>query len=217
MKKFLAALAVTVSALAFAADPPSDAPRKTEQQPTINEPTLGRADDTDARTAVPRNEPVVADKSAASDAECLARLHHDNEMEIQMGKLARKNSQSKQVKAYGEMLIKDHTLADKQIMQLARRQDLDLTMPAPKNETEQAEMQASMDAMKRLETLKGEEFDREFAKLMVEDHQKAIDLIEGTLTTTTDDKVRGLLNKVLPVIKEHKRTAETINKKLQSV
>lgn len=224
MKKLLFAAAVTVSALAFAADPPSSEPKKTEQNPAINSPHLGRSDDIDAKTALPQHEPVAADqktttatKELSKDAECLAKLHHDNEMEIQMGQLAKKNGQSKQVKAYGDMLIKDHTLADKQVMQFAKRQNLDLTMPAPKDETEKAEMQAKMEAMTRLETLKGEEFDREFAKLMVQDHKEAIELIEGTLTSTTDAKVQGLLNKVLPVLKEHLRVAESINKKMQSV
>lgn len=223
MKKILFAAAVAVSALAFAADPPSAEPKKTEQNPGINSPQMGRADDIDAKTAVPQHEQVASDKKTtvtkdmSKDAECLAKLHHDNEMEIQMGQLAKKNGQSKQVKAFGDMLIKDHTLADKQVVQLAKRQNLDLTMPAPKDEAEQAEMQEAHDTMARLETLKGEEFDREFAKMMVKDHKKAIELIEGTLTSTTDGKVQGLLNKVLPVIKEHLRVAESINKKMQSV
>ena len=224
MKKLLFAAAVTVSALAFAADPPSSEPKKTEQNPAVNSPHMGRADDIDAKTALPQHEPVASDqktttatKEMSKEAECLAKLHHDNEMEIQMGQLAKKNGASKQVKAYGDMLIKDHTLADKQVVQLAKRQNMDLTMPAPEDEAEQAEMQEAHDAMARLQTLKGEEFDREFAKMMVKDHKKAIELIEGTLTSTTDTKVQGLLNKVLPVIKEHLRVAESINKKMQSV
>ena len=230
MKKFLFAVALALSAVVFAADPPSDTPKKTEQMPQNNPSTIGRSDDSDAANDIPRSGSASSDtksaqsaKSAdaaapsAKDIECLAKLHHDNEMEIQMGKLAKKNGQSKQVKHFGELLIKDHSLADQQLTALAKKKNIDLTMPEPKDEAEKAEHQAAMDTMNRLETLKGEEFDREFAKMMVEDHQKAIDLIQGTLTQTTDAKVSTFLNKVLPVIKEHKRVAESLNKKLQSV
>jgi predicted outer membrane protein len=221
MKKILSALALSISALAFAADPPMTEPKKTEQQPMTNDPMMGRNDDLDAKTQIPHQEPVVQQaknlEPSAKDRECLAKLHHDNEMEIQMGKLAKKNGQAKQVKAYGDMLIKDHSLADKQVVAVAKKHKIDLTMPAPKDEAEQADMQAKMDAMARLETLKGDEFDREFAKMMVEDHQKAVTMLEGTLTSTQDAKVRTLIEKVLPVIKEHLRVAEGINKKVQSV
>ncbi len=225
MKKLLFAVAISVSAVVFAADPPSDTPKKTEQQPMNNPSTIGRSDDSDAMNDLPRTSPAAgdvkaakqADEASAKDIECLAKLHHDNEMEIQMGKLARQNGQSKQVKQYGELLIKDHALADKQIMALAKKKNIDLTMPAPKTEEERAEMQSAMDEMKRLETLKGEEFDREFAKMMVKDHQKAVDLIEGTLTQTQDAKVSSVLAKILPVLKEHLRVAENINKRVQSV
>lgn len=222
MKKILSALALSLSALAFAAGPPmTDAPKKTEQQPMTNDPMMGRNDDLDAKTQIPRQEPVVSQAKtldpSAKDVESLAKLHHDNEMEIQMGKLAKKNGQAKQVKAFGDMLIRDHSLADKQVVALAKKQKLDLTLPAPKDEAEQADLQAKMDAMKRLETVTGDEFDREFAKMMVEDHRKAVAMLEGTLTSTQNEKVRTLIQKVLPVIKEHLRVAEGINDKVQSV
>lgn len=225
MKKLLFAVATAVSGVVFAADPPSDTPKKTEQQPMNNPSPVGRSDDSDAMNDIPRTEPVASDakdarkvdEASMKDVECLAKLHHDNDMEIQMGKLAKKNGQSKQVKQYGELLIKDHTLADKQIMALAKKKNLELTAPTPKTEEERAEMQAAMESMKRLESLKGEEFDREFAKMMVKDHQKAVDLIEGTLTQTQDPKISAVLTKLLPVIKEHLRVAESINKRVQSV
>jgi putative membrane protein len=154
---------------------------------------------------------------SAQDNETLAKLHHDNEMEIKMGKLAKQNGRSKQVKSFGDVLIKDHALADKQIVSYAKSNKLDLTLPAPKDSAEQAEHQARMDAMKRVESLEGEEFDREFARMMVEDHQKAVTMVETTLSATQNTKVHTLLNKILPVLKEHLRLAEDLQKKLQNV
>jgi len=176
----------------------------------------------DAKTEVPvTNDERDLAKTAegelsALELETLAKLHHDNEMEIQMGKLAKKNGASKQVKAYGDVLVKDHTLADKQLKSFAKRKNVDLTMPAPKDQLEAAELQAAMDKMKMLEGMKGEEFDREFAKMMVEDHTKAVERVETTLSKTTNAKVQSLLNKVLPVLREHLKLAEKLNSQYQS-
>ena len=148
---------------------------------------------------------------SAQDIETLAKLHHDNEMEVQMGKTAMQNGGAKQVKAFGSLLVKDHTLADKQLKSYAKRKGVDLTLPAPKDQVEAAELQAAMEGMKRLETLKGEDYDREFSKLMVEDHQKAVTMVETTLRDTQNAKVQSLLNKLLPVLKEHLKLAEQLN------
>lgn len=221
MKKILFALAFSISALAFAADPPNtEAPKKTELQPSLDTPL--RTDDDGAKAALPKSEPLNDQHGAVGaainkDTECLAKLHHDNGMEVEMGQLAKKYGQAKEVKKFGDLLIKDHGLADKQVMALAKKKSLDLTLPPPKDEAEKADMQAKMDGMKRLETLKGDEFDREFAKMMVEDHQKAVTLVETTLKATEDAKVQTLLHKLLPVLKEHLRIAEQINKRVQSV
>ncbi len=199
MKTNLLALAA-LPALLLAADPPP-----------VPSPDLD-----DAKTEAPmakdkRDLSANAAEPTAQDIETLAKLHHDNDMEIQMGKLAKKNGASKQVKAFGDVLVRDHTLADKQLKSFAKHKSIDLTLPAPKDQLEAAEMQAAMDGMKRLEALKGEEFDREFGKMMVEDHQKAVTMVETTLGQTQSSKVQSLLNKVLPVLREHLRLAERID------
>ncbi|MBL8957609.1 MAG: DUF4142 domain-containing protein [Myxococcaceae bacterium] len=148
------------------------------------------------------------------DVEVLAKLHHDNEMEVEMGKTAVQNGGAKQVKAFGALLVKDHTLADKQLQSYAKRRGIDLTPPAPKDQVEAAEAQAAMDGMRRLEALKGDVYDREFAKLMVEDHEKAVTMVETTLRETSNAKVQSLLNKVLPVLKDHLKLAQQLDRQL---
>jgi len=222
MKKTVLALAIALPALAFAADPPNaDAPKQTEINPQSDQPSMGHNDDLDAKTTPPMEASSPTSKTRTTltdkDTECLAKLHHDNQMETKMGELAKKNGQSKQVKQFGEMLIKDHGLADKQVSALAKKKNIDLTMPPPKDESERAERQSKMDSMNKLETLKGDEFDREFARMMVEDHQKAIDLVTTTEKQTQDSKIQSLLNKLLPVLKEHHRVAQQIAKRVESV
>src|SRR5260370_1309411 len=77
------------------------------------------------------------------------------------------------------------------------------TRAGPREEGEKAEERAKADPMKRLETMKGEEFDRDFAQTMVEGRQKAVDMVEQALTRTQDAQLHSLFAKLLPVLKDH--------------
>ncbi len=104
--------------------------------------------------------------SAADDtAAVLGQLHHSNQMEIEMGKLAQDKGQSKDVKSFGRTLVTDHTAADKKVVALAKQEKIDLTaaMPPMKN-----------DQMAPLKAAVGAEFDRAFASAMLEDHTKDV-------------------------------------------
>jgi predicted outer membrane protein len=50
------------------------------------------------------------EKQKLSDAELqiMAKLHHANKMEIDMGKLAAQQAKSAEVKSYAERVVKDH-------------------------------------------------------------------------------------------------------------
>lgn len=61
-----------------------------------------------------------------STAEVLGKLHHADQSEIAMEKLAAKDGQSKQVKEFGKMLVKDHTGPDKKVAVLAKAEKIDL-------------------------------------------------------------------------------------------
>src|SRR4051812_15227539 len=67
---------------------------------------------------------------APTAAEVLPKLHQSNQREIEMGKMAEKNGQSKQVKAYGKALVDDHTAADKKVKALAKQEKIDLPAQA---------------------------------------------------------------------------------------
>lgn len=69
---------------------------------------------------------MAAGTGAGTDTQLLTDLHVVNQMEIQMGQLAKSNGSSKKVKDCGDMLIKDHTKADKQVMDLAKTMKVDL-------------------------------------------------------------------------------------------
>jgi putative membrane protein len=129
-------------------------------------------------------------------AEVLNKLHQSNLKEIQMGQLAQKNAQSREVKAFGQTLVKDHTAADRKVKALAKQEKAELAdQPAPMDHG-------------GLGT--GAEFDMKFAQSMLEDHKKDVDEAKAARDTTADPKLKSLLTELVPTLEKHRDTAQTL-------
>jgi putative membrane protein len=133
---------------------------------------------------------------APTAAEVLPKLHQSNQREIEMGKMAEKNGQSKQVKAYGKALVDDHTAADKKVKALAKQEKVDL--PA---QTEPASHE---------QMAPGPDFDTRFAKAMLDDHKKDVADAKDARDKTGDTKLKGLLTDIVPTLEKHEQMAQKI-------
>jgi putative membrane protein len=129
-------------------------------------------------------------------AEVLSKLHESNLKEVEMGKLAQKQGQSKEVKAFGKTLVQDHTAADKKVKALAKQEKAQLSAEAP--------------AMKHEDLGTGAEFDTKFAQSMLEDHNKDIEEVKSARDATNDPKLKALLDELVPTLEKHRDTAQKL-------
>lgn len=147
----------------------------------------------------------------ADEKAFLERLHHINQTEIKLGKLAQQNAQNADVKAYGEMLVKDHTTADQQVLAYAQQKGLKLAdMPKPLNEVERKAMDAEKAAMEKFQVLKGQPFDACFLAHMVGDHDMALGKVMAGQQNFTDAAVTPLLQQHAQSITQHRQQAYTL-------
>jgi putative membrane protein len=153
-----------------------------------------------ANNSLTTNAVPTDNKSAIS---VLSDLNHTNLMEIEMGQLAKKKGKSRAVREYGETLINDHQKSQEQVKELADQLSIKL---ADKDET-LAEKDHQM--MAKLEKLKEASFDRAFAEMMVNDHSKGISRLEEAQKTATG-AAADLIAQTLPVLRQHKETAEQL-------
>jgi putative membrane protein len=99
--------------------------------------------------------------------------------EVQLGKLAAERAQDADVKAFGQMMVKDHTDANDELKQAAASSGVQLPTQLDEKHRELAD---------RLMKLQGEEFDREYTKAMVEGHEEVADQLlrqAGWIGTST--------------------------------
>jgi putative membrane protein len=99
--------------------------------------------------------------------------------EVQLGKLAAERAQDPDVKAFGQMMVKDHTEANDELKQAASPGGVQLPTQLDEKHRELAD---------RLMRLQGEEFDREYMKAMVDGHEDVADQLlrqAGWIGTST--------------------------------
>jgi putative membrane protein len=136
---------------------------------------------------------------ALSTAEVLGNLHQSDVKEVQAGKIAEKNGQSKAVRDYGAMLVKDHSAADKRVADLATKENIDLLAATP-----------APGANDMGTTASGPDFDKKFAQEMLDDHRKDLAAVTDARDRTNDSQLKKLLGDTIPTLEKHEAAAEKI-------
>ena len=140
---------------------------------------------------------TVTPQSFASQAAVIGKA------EIELGQLAAKNSQDPAVREYAQRMVKDHQAADAKLKKIAGAENL--TLP----QSLDAEHQALKE---KLADLKGEAFDREYAKAMAKGHDKAVALFESaSQASQMPAELKEFAAATLPTLKEHMEMAHQLH------
>ncbi len=133
-----------------------------------------------------------------------------NTADIETGGLAAKQGASKEVRDFGAMLVRDHTQVRQQGRDLAKT--LAVT-PTPPTDDQSAKSHA--EAMARLRSLHGAEFDRAFLQHEAEFHRDVIAAIQTTLLPAIQNpELRALVETVAPAFRAHMLIAEKLERQL---
>jgi len=200
------ALALPTLAMAGNQDKTPPADKTTDKTDKTNEKT------TNAPTDKAPGKTDKAAKLSAGDVKLVAHLHHVNQMEMDMGKLAQKSGTAA-VKTYAETLVNDHQTNDKDLTAFAKQHRL-AAIPADKPETD-ADRQDEKDMTTKvahLKTLKGAEFDKEFLNMMVAGHDKELAKIDVSIGAASDPDLQTMLKSVKPVLQRHSDQAHDLQK-----
>lgn len=127
-------------------------------------------------------------------------------MEVQAGQLAQQKAMSPRVKAFGEMMVADHTKADEALKALASTKNV--MLPGSLGEDHQKHVN---DLQKKT----GNDFDKEYMSMMVDDHKKDISDFEDASNKATDLDIKSFAAKTLPTLRMHLDSAQAIKAALK--
>jgi predicted outer membrane protein len=171
---------------------------------------------TTTKTDTTKNDTTRSDTKAAklseSELQIVAHVHHVNQMEIDAGKLAEKSGSSQAIKSYGQMLVKDHGQADRDLTAFMKKHNQKIPMEKATNESDKTEMKDDKDAMNRLKNMKGADFDREFLTMMVQGHDKELAKIDSEVGQINDNDLSTMLKDMKPVLQRHADQARELQK-----
>ncbi len=149
---------------------------------------------------------------ALDDATIVAIFDAANSADIETGKLAAERGASREVRAFGAMLVHDHEQVRQMGRDLARKLGVTPTPPV-----DDAAASAHAATMAKLRALTGADFDRAFLAHEESFHAGVIAAVRTTLLPAIQNaELKALVTKVAPAFEAHRRAADDMARQLAS-
>jgi len=135
-----------------------------------------------------------------SDQQFMEKAAQGGLAEVQLGNLAAQKAQSPEVKQFGQRMASDHSKANDQLKQVASQKNVNL--PTDMDSSTKREFD-------KLQKLSGAQFDREYMKNMVSDHEKDIKEFKNESKSAKDADLKAFVDKTLPTLEDHLTQAKS--------
>jgi putative membrane protein len=122
--------------------------------------------------------------------------------------MALKQASSEDVKQFAQRMIDDHSKAGEELKGLAASKGITLAADLDKKHKEKLD---------KLAKFSGADFDREYMKQMVMDHNMNVTLFEQQVKNGKDAETKAWAEKTLPTLREHQSKAREIADKIGAV
>lgn len=151
------------------------------------------------------------DKNSAVDDDAndfFIKAANGGMMEVQAGQMAQSNAANTEVKNFASKMISDHTRAGNELKTLAAAKNVTLPTVLEGDHREHLD-----DLGKK----SGNEFDRAYMEMMVDDHDKTVNMFENASNNSKDADIKAFATKTLPVLREHQQMAKDLNAKVKQL
>jgi putative membrane protein len=125
--------------------------------------------------------------------------------EVQLASLALTRTQNPEIRQFALQMVTDHSKANDELKPIAASKSV--TLPKELGVQEKS-------LSDKLSKLSGAEFDKEYVKAMVEDHEKDVKVFQTQAQNGTDADVKAFAAKTLPTLQEHLQMIQSIKAKM---
>jgi putative membrane protein len=182
--------------------PGSDATDRTDRA-TSGDRTHDTTSTTRSRTATASSELMVGEP----DHKFMLEAAQGGMMEVQLAQLAQQKASSDDVKEFAKELEQDHSKANENLKDLAKQKNV--ALPTELDQKHQAKMA-------KLQNMSGDQFDRAYMKMMVDDHKKNVSKFQKHSERAMDSHVKDFAAKTLPSLQGHLQKAQQLNTSTRS-
>lgn len=150
--------------------------------------------------------PAASRTAALDDPTIVAIFDAANTWDVEASEIGEKKATTKEIRDLAAMFVRDHKAVRQQGRDLAKK--LSVTPTPPKDFPLAA---SHAEAMKKLRSTSGKDFDRAYLENEVAFHKAVIDAINGTLLPATQNaEVKALEVKVAPAFQAHMMAAQRL-------
>lgn len=139
---------------------------------------------------------------AAADQSFATMAAAGNLAEIQTAQLVESKTRRPAIKHFAERIVKDHTAANQQLMQIAQQKGI--TLPTTPTETQQQDYA-------RLQGESGHMFDHDYLTSEVQDHQQMLQAFQMESQSGTDPDLKAFATQTIPVLQQHLAIAQRLS------
>jgi len=169
--------------------------------------TACNSDNATNKAAKEENKDKFAGTDEKKDANFAVKVASGGMMEVELGKVAVTNGASDQVKKFGQDMIADHSKANDEFKTLAGSKNISL--PSEPN----TDMQKKINDLKQKT---GNDFDKAYIDLMVDDHKDDIDEFQKEADKGNDAEIKTWAAGKVPTLQHHLKMAQDIQDALKN-
>ena len=147
----------------------------------------------------------AASAQSHSDKSFLEKSSQGNVAEVEVAKLALKKSQSPEVRAFAQKMIRDHQMLGKNMAPFLSQAGL---KPSISLDTEHQHL------YNKLNEVSGAEFDKQYVDAMVKDHHEDLKEFQDEANSTQNANLKVAVAKGEKIIAEHTQMIEGIAQKM---
>jgi len=143
------------------------------------------------------------DKKPFDDAEFVKMAASGGMHEVELGKVAADKAKDPAVKEFGQKMVTDHGKVNEELKKMAK--EFGFAVPDKMLEEHQKEFD-------RFKNLTGDQFDREYVKHMIKDHEEDVAEFTRASKEAKSPAVKAFALKTLPVIQEHLEAVKKLSR-----
>jgi putative membrane protein len=136
------------------------------------------------------------------DASFMVEVANGGMTEVALSKLAEQSASSQRVKDFATMMVRDHTQANDRLKSIAGSKNV--TLPDSLSDE-------SKNTLEKLQNAKSSSFDKQYMKVMLDDHQKTVKKLQEGTQSIQDTQLKQWVSNVLPTVQMHLDSAVSIN------
>jgi putative membrane protein len=155
---------------------------------------------------------ALAQGAEPTDPQIAHVAYTAGQLDIEGAKQALSKSKNKDVRAFAEGMVSDHTAVNKKALDLVKK----LKVTPEDNDTSRALSKAAADKRAELSKLNGVAFDKAYIANEVAYHKTVNDALETTLIpSASNPELKSLLQAGLKIFEGHKQHAEQVAAELK--